>query len=209
MTRLPAHANPFRTACSDALAFRFVPGDDSDDWDALAQRFVATGHRGVLVGPHGSGKTTLREQFEARLRAAGWRVHLVVPGVHGPDAAQLAAARAAADAGAIISIDGLDRLGTWTWWRWQRALRGAGGILATSHVAGRLPLLRRHRTSAALLVALAQELSGDSDADLAPTCHALFAAHGGDLRACLRQLYDRAAGDGLMRRTAQATASRR
>jgi hypothetical protein len=61
-------------------------------------------------------------------------------------------------------------------------------VIATSHRPGRLPLLRRHRTSPALLAELVAELDpAGHDAE------ALWRDHGGNLRECLRALYDRRA----------------
>ena len=94
----------------------------------------------------------------------------------------------------LISIDGLDRLPFLAWRRLRRAARGAGGILATSHARGRLPTLYEHRTSPALLRDLVADLAGaPAAASLANRCDDLFSRCRGDIRACLRALYDDAA----------------
>jgi hypothetical protein len=187
-----AHENPFRAERIEALRFRFL----GEDMSALAARFARLGHRGVLVGPHGSGKTTLREELERVLAAEGWRVRaLVLDG--GGRASWKRLAPLVDDAGArdLVSIDGLDCVPPLVWLRLRRATRGIGGLLATSHRKGRLPTLCEHRTSLALLEDLVCELVGETRAAaLAPRCEALFAQHGGDVRACLRALYDEAAG---------------
>lgn len=168
---------------------------DEAGWYRLLARFAANRWRGVLVGPHGSGKTTLREELEARLRRDGWQVRVLVLGdertVTWADVRMLITG---ADQRTLLSIDGLDRVGALTWWRLRRAIPGIGGILATSHVPGRLPLLQRHHTSAALLRDLVHELVPDPQhhQDLDRRCGELFSRHRGDLRACLRALYDEA-----------------
>lgn len=187
---LLARDNPFRMQRIEALRYRL----DDDGWQQLLTRFAANRWRGVLVGPHGSGKTTLREEIEARLRADGWEVRPLVIG--DGDVLRWSILRdfiTGTSERTLLSIDGLDRIGAVLWWRFQRAARAVGGILATSHLAGRLPTLHRHQTSAALLRELVQDLvadHGDGHTWVAQRCDELFARHHGDVRACLRQLYD-------------------
>lgn len=179
-----ARDNPFRSERIEALAFR----DPTADLPTLLARFTQRGHRGVLVGPHGSGKTTLRETLECHLESAGWILRrLVLAEDRRAQADDLTTLCAGLTPRHLLCLDGLDLIGWWDWWRLRHA--GAGGILATSHWPGRLPTLHFHRTSPALLVELASELAGAGA--LAPAAAAiLFAHHRGDLRACLRELYD-------------------
>jgi hypothetical protein len=166
---------------------------DDEGWRRLLARFAAHRWRGVLVGPHGSGKTTLREELEMRLRRDGWQVRALVLDDERPVGwAELQALVAGADQRTLLTLDGLDRIGPLTWWRLRRMMSGVGGILATSHVPGRLPTLHRHRTSAALLRDLVQELMGERHLHdgFGRRCDELFSHHHGDLRACLRALYD-------------------
>jgi hypothetical protein len=189
---LPAHENPFRMRRIEALRYRL----DHDGWDRLLARFAAHGWRGLLVGPHGSGKTTLREEIETRLRRDGWQVRALVLGDERMIAwTELHALVQGADRRTLLSLDGIDRLGPLTWWRLRRLAVEVGGILATSHVPGRLPVLHRHHTSAALLRDLVHEVIGDRHDPtlLDRRCDDLFVRHRGDLRACLRALYDEAA----------------
>lgn len=185
---LPARANPFRADRIEALRYRL----DEAGWQALLERFVAHGRRGVLVGPHGSGKTTLREEIERRLRADGFAVRSLVLGDDRRVAwTDLRTVIAGADAHTVISLDGIDRIPSLLWWRLQRATRHIAGFLATSHVSGRLPLLHRHETSAELVRDLVHELTDEPTATtLRVRCGALFDHHRGDVRACLRSLYD-------------------
>ncbi len=193
---LLAHHNPFRMQRIEALRYRL----DDAGWQQLLARFATNRWRGVLVGPHGSGKTTLREELEQRLRAEGWQVRSLVLG-DGEliDWSTLTALLAEADERTLLSLDGLDRLGTLLWWRLRHAARNVGGILATSHVPGRLPILHQHHTSSALLRDLVHELVDIHDNDnneddrrtwIDQRCEELFTRHHGDVRACLRGLYD-------------------
>lgn len=188
---LPARDNPFRMQRIESLSYRL----DQDGWQGLMRRFAAHRWRGVLVGAHGSGKTTLREEIESRLRHEGWQVRSLIMGderrVGWPDLNDLIAG---AGAKTMLTLDGLDRINTLTWWRLCRATRSVGGILATSHVHGRLPTLHHHHTSAELLRGLVHELvqQNHNPAPFLARCTPLFDQHGGDIRACLRRLYDEA-----------------
>jgi hypothetical protein len=185
-----ARDNPFRAERIETLRYRL----DATGWSDLLRRFAAQGHRGVLVGPHGSGKTTLREELERRLAGNGWRVHAVVLGAdRAASLVGLIALAGRLGAGDLLSIDGLDRLAPWSWWRLRLAIRHVGALLATSHHHGRLPLLHGHRTSPALLRELVGDLlGGECTGELSARCDLLFRERDGDLRACLRQLYDEA-----------------
>ncbi len=201
---LPARQNPFRAARIERLAYRL----DEAGWTRLLARFDAAGARGLLVGPHGSGKTTLREELEARLAAAGWRVRTLVASdrqaLAWSDLRACAADTADADQRTLLSIDGLDRLGTLAWWRLRRLVGGRGGLLATSHVAGRLPTLHEHRTSPTLLRELVAELLPPGATSPSARCDLLFARHRGDVRSCLRELYDDWSAGTFTKRTAHA-----
>lgn len=190
---LPARANPFRAERIEALRFRL----DDDGWRTLMARFAANRWRGVLLGPHGSGKTTLREEIERRMRADGWTVRTLVIGEIGVRWPELAACVNDAGPRTLICLDGLDRVGAWQWWRLSYLARQVGGILATSHVAGRLPLLHRHHTSCELLNDLVRDLLGEEAAALRSRCQQVFSDYHGDVRACLRRLYDDAASGSL------------
>ena len=189
---LPARDNPFRATCIERLPFRL----DDADWLPLMTRFQAHHWRGVLVGPHGSGKTTLREELERRLSRCGWQVRSWVLG----DGHRITWAEVrsfATDRGerTLLSIDGLDRIGVLSWWRLQRMLQPNVGILATSHVHGRQPTLHQHQTTPGLLHDLVAALTAPTVAlALRARCTELYALHHGNVRACLRDLYDDWAG---------------
>ena len=174
---IAAHRNPFRTERTDALA----PLID-EPLAAVLARFAAAGHRGVLVGPHGSGKTTLLEALAPLLGGVTW---LRLRRDHAHNRRALAALPRQVPG--TLLIDGLEQLGPLAWWRVRRR---AARILATSHRRGRLPLLREHRASPELLADLVRALGEEPPADGA----ALVVRHRSDLRACLRELYDRRAG---------------
>jgi hypothetical protein len=69
-------------------------------------------------------------------------------------------------------------------------MRPAGGLVITSHVAGRLPRLIEFRPRPDLLAELIAELSGQAAcAEVCPVA-GLFAKHAGNLRHALLECYD-------------------
>ena len=171
---ITAERNPFRTACLHTL-----PPVLDEPLTVLLERFENLERRALLVGPHGSGKTTLLEALAPHLGAVTW-LRLRRDRRH--NRAALAALPRAP--GGVLLIDGLEQLGSLDWLRIRHRARA---ILATSHHGGRLPTLHQHRTSAALLDTLVQMLGEPAPPDSAQ----LLQRHGGNLRDCLRELYDR------------------
>lgn len=182
-----AHENPFRSVCVEALAFRFAPGESVT---SVLDRWTALGGCGVLIGPKGSGKTTLLETLAGALMARGQSVRwLRLRRESAETRARVAAFLAQDVAATVVCLDGLEQLGPWRWWRVRRHVRHAAGLIATSHAPGRLPILRQHATSPALLRDLIQELAGSEWPD---TDH-LWQDQKGDVRQCLAALYRAAA----------------
>lgn len=174
---LTAERNPYRTALTASLPPRL-----DESLATIHTRFVTLGQQAVVVGPHGSGKTTLLEALAPRLGEITW-LRLRADPVD-----NRAALRALpAHIPGVLLLDGLEQLSPWMWWK---IARRAPRILATSHLAHRLPILRRHTTDATLLIALIHDLGQDAPADVDD----LLKRHHGNIRLCLRELYDRAAG---------------
>lgn len=177
--------NPFASFRLERIPYRFPAGDD---WSALLARLQSHAWRGAVVGPHGSGKTNLTEQLLVHLKARGFQ----------PRLARLWDESSTGDQDALIDsiapdtfllLDGAEQLDDRRWSRLAGKLSEAPGLIITQHRAGRLPTVLECTTTPALLAALARELGG-TPLDDAP---ALFAQHGGNVRECLRALYDRAA----------------
>jgi hypothetical protein len=208
---LSAAGNPFRAARLEALRFRHGPPVDE-----LLRRLQEFRGRGALVGPKGSGKTTLVVEIAARLRELDWKAPVVrldpewcrsgatladhfsragsEEGVFAKN--QSDAFRSDVDHGdkVVWFLDGAEQLGFLDW-RWALSrTRHADGFVVTTHLPGRLPLLQETRTSPELLMGLVAELvaaSNDGFPDPASEeCRALWTRHCGNLRECFRELYD-------------------
>lgn len=179
--------NPFRSARIEALRFRH-PGFDRRD---LLRRFDTLGRRAALVGPHGSGKTTLLEELEGDFVAAGWRIERLrfAEERRGLDAGEWARVDGLG-AECLLTVDGAEQLLAWSWWRLRWRSRRAGGLLVTTHRPGRLATLHRHHPSREVLVELVEELVGSEELPSPAALGGLFRKHRGNLRECLRELYD-------------------
>jgi hypothetical protein len=184
-----ARDNPFATERVLRERYRL----DVAGWTALAEKLKRMRYRGALVGPHGSGKTTLMEDLAGRLSKEGW----------GPVWVRLSAEfsrlPAECDAGFfaglgprdIVLLDGAEQLGPVAWRIFRYRTRNAGGLVITAHRAGRLATLRRCETTPELLKELVESLGEELAAAEAERLHR---RHRGNVREALRELYDRRAG---------------
>ena len=183
-----ARNNPFRSERVEQLRFRL----DEPGWRELMDRFERLGYRGALVGPKGSGKTTLLEEIEARLEARGWSVRRwrLTSDRRVPTQQEWRLVETSGPRD-LVSVDGVEQL---SWGRKRRFLKAsgkAGALLVTSHLRGLLPTLREHRTSFDLLEDLVAELVGRVEAERwRPLLRDLFDRYRGNVRECLRSLYD-------------------
>jgi hypothetical protein len=186
--RVKARDNPFRV--ERVRTFRYRPLDGS--WDELLQRLKQADYRGALVGPEGSGKTTLLEDMAERLRLRGrpsrWlQIRRETRRDGGRLVDQFLQGALTED---VLLVDGVEQLGPLTWRRLRRKSRAHAGLVITTHAAGRLPTLVECRTSSRLLEEIVAKLAPAEFDCLRPGLPALFERHAGNVRLCLRELYD-------------------
>lgn len=162
------------------------------EWAELMERLRSLSFRGAIIGPHGSGKTTLLEDLAERVAASGWLPHILRLNTESP---QLPAGRGVPWVRTLgprdmIFLDGAEQLPLARWLAFRIAARAAGGLIITTHSAGRLPTLRRCATTPELLIELVSGLGQTLPPAEAVRLHRQF--HG-NIRDALRFLYDRAA----------------
>lgn len=181
---MTAHQNPFRATRLEALTYRFA----GDDWPTLLRRLQRQGGRGAVVGPHGSGKTTLMLELAPRLEELGHVVRYHRLGLQ--DRALPADLLHDLGPRSALLLDSAGCLWPWQWaiLRWRA--RRAGVLVVTAHLPGLLPTLCRCRTNPQLLDELAGEL-GAPPRELGVDPDHLWQRHHGNVRDALRELYDR------------------
>lgn len=180
-----AKDNPFATERVLRERYRL----DEAGWAELLRKWERLGRRGALVGAHGSGKTTLLEDLAGRLERDGWRVVWVRLSAEFPRLPERCDAGFFAGLGAqdVVLVDGAEQLGAVAWVIFRYRVRRAGGLVITTHRAGRLGTLRRCETTAELLRELVAALGETLSAEEAGRLHA---RHRGNVREALRELYD-------------------
>jgi energy-coupling factor transporter ATP-binding protein EcfA2 len=208
---MKAGDNPFRTERLERVNLHLP---DGVTWAGLLFRLRELKYRAAIVGPHGSGKTTFLEHLAPFLSAEGFQLRgarldeqtrtfssqLATAGVRQPaltsaDSQRPPASRPGFLAGLgaqdLLLLDGAEQLNLlrWLFFRWRA--RAAGGLIITTHRAGRLPTLIEFRPTVQLLGKLICELSADACCEL--NTPALFSAHDGNLRHALLACYDHCA----------------
>lgn len=185
---LRAKDNPFRV--SRVLAIRYRPVDCT--WDELLARLERLQYQAAICGHEGSGKTTLLEDLAQRILHFDRPTHRLQlrRETRRTASSLLKAFLAGASARQLLLVDGAEQLGALDWLRLRRAARRHAGLIITAHTPGRLPTLVECRTSVELLEELVERLAPQHFEAWRPHLAALFLQHGGNLRLCLRTLYD-------------------
>lgn len=187
--QLAATSNPFAAARirPGALAYRFP---SPDGLNALVTRLAECDHRAAIVGPHGTGKSTLLATLTVALEASGRRILRLYAN---PIRKAIIDPPADADlSGHVVALDGYDQLTLR-----RRALlrrttaRHAAGLVVTSHHTTLLPTLHRTRKGLTQALEIAHLLMEGfpplvSDDEIA----VVHARHRGNLRETLFELYD-------------------
>lgn len=183
--------NPFCSGAIERLEFRLPAGFT---WDSLIAKLANVNWIGAVVGPHGSGKSSLLDQLAPRLEQHGLK----------PRIYRLTAESGQADKDALLAIvremrapdmlllDGAEQLSTRQWLPLRVAVDSLAGCVVTLHRTGRLPTLMETETTPALFTELIADLTGCT---LPPgEAASIHARHRGNMRECFRELYDRWAG---------------
>lgn len=145
----------------------------------------------AIVGPHGTGKSTLLVAVEAGLATVG-RSAGFLRLRRRRDAILVLRAILAARPGSVLSIDGWERLGRPLAGAllWTGRIRGCR-IVVTSHRPAGIPTLVRTIGTLPLLGAIVARLPDHGGLIGPPDLAEVFARHGGNIRDALGDLYDR------------------
>jgi hypothetical protein len=162
------------------------------NWDSLLARMQSLRYRAAIVGPEGSGKTTLMEDLAQRLILRGFqpRFATLTRQERRLDPQVLDWLDHQAGARDLLCLDGAEQFGPIRW-RWMlHRCRNLGGLLITTHKPGRLMTLVQCDTDPPLLLDLIQRLQPDLDFSIEDTTN-LLKQHDGNIRLALRSMYDR------------------
>lgn len=187
--RLPV--NPFVTRRIRPGAIPYIfPADDS--LDALLERLRERHGWGQIVGPHGSGKSTMLESLLPKLSRRAARLEFFTLHQSERRLPVTAARTRDWDEMTQVVVDGYEQLSWWNRTRLKRLCRRCrAGLLVTTHRDMGLPMLLATDVSQETAQAVVDRLLGGSSAwittdDVART----FDSQQGNLREILFALYD-------------------
>lgn len=182
---LRAKDNPFAVDRIHQIRYE-APGES---WESLLARLAAMDYRAAIVGPCGSGKTTLCETLQARLQQRGLQTQCLFVSMDIRMAWQeiKPVLNHQFD---VILLDGADHLPPWTWQRLKRRVFSSKhGLVVTTHEPGLLPTWHECRPSPAVLERIVTHLAPDRVIPKAQI-NDLYDHCQGNIRNALRQLYD-------------------
>ena len=187
-------SNPFATRFTrpGAIPYLFPPGQSAV---GLVDELRSNQWWGEIIGPHGSGKSSLLAELLPLLQAAGRGTE--VHSLHQGDRTLPFSKNHVKSwtEGTQIVVDGYEQLSWWSKRRLQGWVKAQGaGLLITAHEPMGLPPLFTTRPTLELARQIVAKLLEGTDGTGVP-CYeaeiaAAFAAHGANLRELLFSLYD-------------------
>ena len=183
-----ARDNPFSAEKIERIRFR----PHGRSFDQLMVELERMEYRAAIVGVDGSGKTTLLGEIQEYLVRSGFAVRSIFVSTSEPLTKQARrASLVGLERGEIVLLDGADHLSAFSWQGFKRSvLYSAGRLIITSHKAGLMPTLLECSTTEKLLAELVEELLGGMDGIGKIDLTGIYREHNGNIRECLRHLYD-------------------
>lgn len=179
-------SNPFSTRFirPGSIPYRFAENESAA---GLAEKLAAQEWRGCIIGPHGTGKTSLLLALEPEIKRLGKRPHHVTLGASnsGPWWPSVPWS-----ADTLLIIDGYEQLSLIAramlrWQCWQTST----GLLVTSHTPVGLPLLVQTEATWELATELVRRLWDSADELPWEAIESTWRQHPGDMREFLFGMY--------------------
>lgn len=182
-----ANQNPFRSSAIDNIRYQL----SADEKTGLIDQLEEQGWRSSIVGPRGTGKTTLLEDLEPSIQARGWRTQWVRLKEETPRREKRSELQSLTSYSrdTMILFDGGETLRLMDWILLLERIRHLGGIIMTLHRPRGLPILYETEPDAYLAHALSCQLLGRYDPQLSYIVADAFEAHNGDMREVFRHCY--------------------
>lgn len=183
-----AKDNPFAVHQWERVGY--IP--QSENLAQLVERLARLGYTAAIVGPHGAGKSTLLSHLEKCLSRRGVATAKLFRNLD----TRLPWRRVKEAIGAmpsegVLFFDGANHLPFLRFQQLKRMTRKRSiGLVTTSHTEGLLPTLTICKPRPALLSQIVQMLTANHTTYAENHLDDVFRRHNGNIRDCLRQLYD-------------------
>jgi len=183
-----ARDNPFAADRIERIRYRFA----GTSLDELLTDLEEMNYRAAIMGPEGSGKTTLLEDLRQALEGKGLRTKSLFVNDESPlTEPQCRRFLSELVPQEVVLLDGADAIRRSSWFLFRRhTITRAAGLIITSHRPGLLTTLVECSTTPALLREIVDDLIPQAHAISPALLDDLHNRHKGNIRTCLRELYD-------------------
>ncbi len=189
LRRVSAKDNPFAVHKTGAIPFDFQETPFAN-MKAFAMHTNSYNFHGAILGRHGNGKTTLLCDLNSWISDQDIDSELVfLPRERDLQRLAIETTVRRGQSGAIVLVDGLERLPFLSRQRLLHHSKSFSGFIATTHRSSRLRTLIHCRTTQQNLMAVLESLQL-SQPDIVAAAETLFSKHRGNIRFVLRELYD-------------------
>jgi hypothetical protein len=183
--------NPFSTRFTrpGVIPFVFSSGVTVE---GLVDQLAVRSWQGQIIGPHGSGKTSLLHAIVPEIERRGRRITWITLR-DGQRSLPAGSIPSSSDPPLLLIVDGYEQLSWWSRWllQWRCQRRGCG-LLITSHADVGLPTLCKLEPELQILQFLAAQLAVEFEWAMAEQdLRDLFEHNRQNIRDSLFELYDR------------------
>jgi predicted AAA+ superfamily ATPase len=182
---MKANENPFRSTVIAELRYRI----DRKSLLTIAQKALDADKHCCILGPEGTGKTTLLEDLEQELIHMGHETEWIRLNNDSTKAERNEALDrmiVAADSLKVILLDGGEVLTAFHWWKIRRLRRCGMKVIATLHRSRGLMILHRTKPDWSVAMSLLRTLSNKELEDVAAEA---FKESRGNMREVFRACY--------------------